>query len=180
MLRRSFPLILLSSMLVLSACNGASTVSESNDAASVAENPRASEGEQASEARDVTEVMVEDAPEAMREDPPEAMREDPPEVMREDPPAPADVFEISACQPIFFWDDSGSQTFYRCFNSEYPVFSTKGVCVDEHGLRRDCPNDSTPACRTTSDAGVLSCEEIGKQWCVATGSNNKVECPSGE
>ena len=183
MIRKILPFILASFLFGLTACNNGLN-SPNAQMASERSNDNLRHG--SSEAGE--EVMVPDSPEVMREDPVEVMREDTPEIMREDAPAapaaPAEeemtqVFDLSTCQPIFFSDASGNLTFYRCFDSNFPVFSTKGVCVDDHGLKMDqCPNDSTPVFRATMDSNVVGCEELGKQWCVNRESNAWVLCPS--
>ncbi len=116
-------------------------------------------------------------------DPETVMVPDQAEVMREDPPAatlvPSNI-DISTCETLYIDASGNAEPFYRCFNSDYPVLSTKGICADTAGVKMDrCPNDSTPACRATADdAKVFSCEELGKQWCVSVDSNAFQACPT--
>jgi len=188
--RKALPTFLLATLLchVLSACSGGSEAklnqnhgdpigneisSEGNPAPSPTRNRQGGEDGREVMVPDPTVVMVPDQPEVMREDMPTA-----PTSSGDATLVPSDI-DVSTCETLFFADDSGGVTFYRCFTSYYPVLSTKGICVDDAGVKMDhCPNDTTPACRTTSDPQVLSCEELGKQWCVNTVSNASQVCPA--
>jgi len=172
-LPKIFPLILMSILFSLTACNDGKNVAlEDGQGDSFAQGeyvPTGGPNDGLHQGSEEGEVMVPDVPEVMREDPAVPMDEVPAE----------QVFDLNTCQSIFFSDATGSLTFHRCFASNYPVLSTKGACVDDRGLKIDrCPNDTTPACRLTSDPKVLACEELGKQWCVNTDSNARELCPT--